>query len=169
MGMNKTLFAVGFSLVSLVACAPGEDEAVAADEAALAGDRPMLRVDASWRRVVTGVPTYGYDATTPSVRIGVEVNDAVVRRARPGFDGYERVVAYVPKAAGGSERRVLAFRYTTQRGYIELYPVDVHEGDAFFVTEADLAVIRRDGVTITLETNAGVVGGDKVEVVANNS
>ena len=29
----------------------------------------------SWRRVVTGVPTYGYDATTPSVRIGVEVND----------------------------------------------------------------------------------------------
>ncbi|MBX3231786.1 MAG: hypothetical protein KIT84_44355 [Labilithrix sp.] len=167
--MNKTtLLAASLSLLSLVACAPADTEDAATSEDAFAADGPALRVDATWRRVVTGTPTYGYDATTPMVAIGVRVNDAAVRRTHPDFDGFERAVAYVPRADGTTERRELPFRYTTWQGYIQLYPVDVHEAAAFFVSEADLAVIRRDGITVTLETNAGVVGGDNVAVVANN-
>lgn len=167
--MNKPLLlAALLSLSSLVGCAAPDVDEAASSEAALASDGPALRVDASWRRVVTGTPTYGFDATTPIVSLSARVNDASVRKAHAGFDGYERVVAYVPKADGSSQRTELRFRYTTQEGYMQLYPVDIHEADSFFVSEADLAVIRRDGITVSLETNTGVVGGDNVAVVAKN-
>ena len=40
-------------------------------------------------------------------------------------------MAYVP-TAGGVRRVELRFRYTTQEGFMQLYPVDVHEAEAFF-------------------------------------
>lgn len=140
------------------ACAAPTDSA-ATDSAALAADSPAVRIDATWSRVVTGTPTYGFDATTPALSFSVRVTDREIRREHPDFDGLEQPFVVMPRADGSTTRFALPFRYTTSEGFIELYPVDVYanNGKAFFVTEADLALIRERGVELEVETNVGTI------------
>lgn len=155
--MKTTLFALAV-LASLTAsaCASPAVEDTAADSAELAASGPALRLEATWSRVVTGTPTIGFDATTPRIALSLRVDDAAIRRDRPGFDGLERPRVLIPRADGETTQRDLPFRYTTHEGFIELHPVDVYD-DALLVTEPDLARIQERGISLVLETNAGEI------------
>lgn len=104
----------------------------------------MIAVDATWHPVVTGTPTYGYDATTPAARVEVTIDDREVRRAHPGFDGLEK-----PFVVIGDRRIELPFRYTSQVGYIQLRPVDIFKSDTIWLTDVPQTV------KVGIDTNVG--------------
>lgn len=160
----KTMLIALAALTAIACSAPTEDgaaEATSSNDSELGAAAPEgLRIEATWARVVTGTPTIGDDATTPIVHVSLRVNDREIRAAHPGFDGLERPWVNVPRADGTTTRLELSFRYTTQEGFMELHPIDVYDNDTFFVTEADLTVIRAQGVSLGLDTNVGAITTD---------
>jgi len=122
---------------------------------------PAVTIDAEWFRAVTRTPTYGDDGMSPFLTINVTVEDDLLRRSRPTFDGFERPFALIPRADGDAvrwERLDLPFRATGLRGYIALRPYDAYEtARAVPLSEADLAVISREGIAVGLDTNVGTI------------
>lgn len=155
------LFAALASLAA-VACsapapAPAPAEEAASTSADVTAEESGVRVEATWARAITGTPTIGFDATTPVLDFSLRVDDRAIRSAHPGFDGLEHPYVLVPRADGSTTRLDLPFRYTTQEGFIQLYPIDVYSNDTFFISEPDLALVREQGVTVGLDTNAGTI------------
>jgi hypothetical protein len=154
MRMKTMLFAALASLAAVACSAPAEVAASTSSDVTTS-EETGLRVEATWARAITGTPTIGFDATTPVLDFSLRVDDGAIRGAHAGFDGLERPYVLVPRADGSTTRLDLPFRYTTQEGFIQLHPVDVYDNDTFFVSEADLALVRDRGVTVGLETNVG--------------
>lgn len=118
-----------------------------------------VKVSATYRYVVTGTPTYGYDATEPVLTVKVEVTDAQIRQAFPAFDGMESAFALIPKPqAGGAvawETIPLAFKGTSLQGYYGQTKVDLHESAPTF--GVNVAALEQYGVAVGLTTNVGTI------------
>jgi hypothetical protein len=155
MRMKTMLFAALASLAAVACSAPAEEAASTSSD--VTTEETGLRVEATWARAITGTPTSGFDATTPVLDFSLRVDDGAIRSAHPSFDGLERPYVLVPRADGSTTRLDLPFRYTTQEGFIQLHPVDVYDNDTFFISEADLALVRDRGVTVGLDTNVGAI------------
>lgn len=178
MRMNSTLLAALAALASvaslaIVGCAaPSSDDAASSSAAVVQGTgRDAVRVDAAWRWANNGdTPTIGDPAEAPVLGISVTVDDESVRAdGHAGFDGMERPFALVPHADGSSERVELAFQGSGVDGYIQLYPVDHYASTGpIWLTEADLAVVKQQGITVGLDTNVGTIESDKYEVSEKN-
>jgi|GEM_PF-3795377 len=151
----------------LVGCASEAEEDVGAaaettTQEVASAKEPGIDVKATWRRVVTGVPTYGYEATEPFLALEITVDDAKVRAQHSGFDGFERPFALVPRAGVRSgdvrwERVELAFRGESRHGYYGEQRRDVYEVKGIRLAEADVEVVLSLGVAVGLETNVGTV------------
>lgn len=153
----KTMLIALAALTAAACSAPASESEASTNDDLTSSDVEGLQIEAKWARVITGTPTIGFDATTPVIDVSLRVNDREIRAAHPGFDGLERPYVLVPRADGSTTRLDLPFRYTTQEGFIELHPIDVYDNDTFFVTEADLALVRSRGVVVGLDTNVGAI------------
>jgi hypothetical protein len=159
---NLLLAASIVSLTTLVGCAaPADDATGSTQEDITSAKEPGVEVDAVYRYVVTGTPTYGYDATEPFLWIDIVVDDAAIRRQHPGFDGYERPFVLLPrKDASGAitwERRELAYRGQSQRGYMALRPVDLYGLASTKLSSGDLQAVLAEGVAVGLDSNVGTI------------
>lgn len=117
-----------------------------------------ITVQATYQEVITGTPTYGDPATTPMLRVHVEVDDTTIRRSHPGFDGFERAFVRVPKLSGGRlgwDSVTLRYSGQTRRGYYADIPIDLHDSDNIW--NVDWATLAKHGVAVGLDTNVGVV------------
>lgn len=117
-----------------------------------------IRVSATYQEVITGTPTYGDPATSPQLRVHVEVDDAALRSVYPSFDGLERVAVRVPKLRGGSlvwDTIALSYSGQTRRGYYGDIPIDLHDSPAIW--GVDFPTLSRLGVALFLDTNLGVI------------
>lgn len=149
-----SLLALSLSLTA--ACAPvdGLDEA-ATQEADAVVLREGVTVDARYRFVYTTTPTYGSQPDAV-LTVTVSVNDATVRRANPGFNGFEAPFVRIPRAENG---RVLwesvALRYvgTSPTGYYGQERLDRYELAS--ARRIDLPTVQRLGVAVGMETNVG--------------
>lgn len=140
---------------------PNDDGAASSSQDITSAKEPGLDVTASWRRVVTGVPTYGYDATEPFLTVGIGVDDGAVRAAHPGFDGLERPFVLVPRASDdGSvrwERVDLRYRGQSSRGYYGQIRIDRYETEGVKLSEKDLAAALSLGVAAGIDSNVGTI------------
>jgi hypothetical protein len=169
--MNRRPFvlvaaALSAALCALSGCAVpggevGDDAAQTAEPEVRSAKVSAIEVDATYRMVVIGTPTYGFDATEPFLTIQVIVDDAALLREQPGFDGYERAFALVPRAGeggGGWERIEIPFAHRQVRGYMSSVRwVDVHRAVSLRLSDADLSLLLSEGVAIGLETNVGTI------------
>jgi hypothetical protein len=163
--MKKTaLCALLLLSLSHVACSAApdaaEEAAESASEDALSRAQTGIEVKARVREGVVGTPTIGSPATAPFLSIEVTVDDRQVRTQHRGFDGFERAFALVPRQSDGGTKwtRVeLAYRGTSQRGYIALYPVDLYEASSLRLTDSDRALVSSLGIAVGLDTNVGTV------------
>lgn len=134
----------------------GESAVATRSEALVSPDG--IRVSATYQEVVTGTPTYGDPATSPMLRVHVEVDDAAVRAGNPGFDGLEQVFVRVPKLQAGSlvwESVTLSYSGQTRRGYYGEIKIDLHDSPSIW--NIDWPTLSRHGVAIGLQTNLGVI------------
>ncbi len=155
--MNTLRAALLALSLSAVACAPVEDDSAptwAADAVVLRGG---VTVDATWAWAWQGTPTYG-SQQTPFLRMTVVVDDAAIRRAHLGFNGFEAPFARVPRAVGGRvvwESVPLRYVATMSAGYYGQERRDRYELGA--TVALDLATAQRLGVAVGLETNVGTL------------
>lgn len=164
---TRMLLTAAFALVStlLQACDPMASEDPS-DELEGATVRSLqqnlvatsgLSVQATYREVITGTPTYGSPATSPMLAVHVSVDDAALRRQYPGFDGMERVFVRVPKlVSGGLTWETVSLRYAGQSrtGYYGEIVIDLHESGPIW--NVDWATLSANGVAIGIDTNVGV-------------
>lgn len=125
-------------------------------------------VNASYRWVPDGTPTYGYDPRAPRLDVEVTVSDAQIAAVLPGFDGMERAFVFVPRSNGnGGARWELhglswsgpAYRNVSQDLYNQRTEVvgDKHRLDGLRLTEADLEQVLLHGVAVGFDTNRGTL------------
>ena len=117
-----------------------------------------IRVDAEWRSVSAGTPTYGYDPRAEILRIAVQVDDAAIRAQHPGFDGLESVFVLVPRATDGGlvwESHAVPYWAESRAGYYAQIVIDVHRTDWLHGLDVQAAI--EHGVAIGLDTNVGTV------------
>lgn len=164
----RSLLTAAFALstVLLNACDPpaSEDPADLIEAASVGSLQQNLvatsgiRVQATYREVITGTPTYGHPATSPVLSVHVEVDDAALRRLYPGFDGMERVFVRVPKLSSGRiSWETVALRYSGQRrtGYYADVIIDLHDSGSIW--NVDWSTLSANGVAVGLDTNLGVI------------
>lgn len=153
--LRTALLALSLSLP--VACAPVEDDGAptwATDAVSL---RAGVTVDLRYRHVFFGTPTYG-SQQTPVLLATVSVDDAAIRRAHGGFNGFEAPFLRVPRTVGGRvvwESVPLRFAGTFSAGYYGQERRDRYELAA--TVALDLATVQRLGVAVGLETNVGTL------------
>lgn len=154
------------ALASVTGCAapPAEPadaaEAEAASQDLVSDKEPAVDVTARYRFVYTDTPTYGYEPKAALVDIEIVVDDARLAKSRPGFDGYERAFALVPRTRDGRvvfERVELGYRGQSLRGYIAIRAVDRHGVDGLRLGEDEVPALLENGIAIGLETNRGTV------------
>ncbi|PSM30743.1 hypothetical protein [Haliangium sp. UPWRP_2] len=159
-------FVFATSLCAGCGLEPMATDADEADGAAMAlGTRSQslvsttgITVTATYQEVVTGTPTYGDPATSPMLRVHVEVSDAALRAAYPSFDGLERVFVRVPKVKSGVvtwESQPLRYSGQSRRGYYGEIVIDLHDSDSIW--GVDWPTLSRHGIAIGLDTNLGVI------------
>jgi hypothetical protein len=127
-----------------------------------------ISVDAFYRWVLDGVPTYGHEPRAPRLDIEVIVNDAQVAATLPGFDGLESAFVFVPRSdgaggarwelhglswAGGAYRRVGSSPYDQRTELVG----DKHVLQGMRLSEADLQQVLARGIAVGLDTNRGTV------------
>lgn len=164
----RALLTAAFALFTALvpACDPAASEDSAADSQA-DSVRAMqqslvtatgVRVQATYRELITGTPTYGDPATSPVLLVHVEVDDAALRALYPSFDGMERVFVRVPKSSPrGLTWENVPLRYSGQRrtGYYGTIVIDLHDSGSIW--NVDFATLSANGVAIGLESNLGVI------------
>jgi hypothetical protein len=140
-----------------VACAPVEDDTAATWDADAVSLRSGVSVDARYRHAFVGTPTYG-SAQTPFLTVAVSVDDVAIRRAHPGFNGFEAPFVRVPRTVDGRvvwESVALRYTGTFTAGYYGQERRDRYELAAS--RAIDLATVQRLGVAVGLETNVGTL------------
>lgn len=164
---TRLLMTAAFALSTalLHACDPALSEELAGSDAEYVRAMQQnlvassgIRVQATYREVVTGTPTYGYPATSPVLTVHVEVDDAALRRLCPGFDGMERVFVRVPKSSpSGLTWENVSLRYSgqTRTGYYGDIVIDLHDSGSIW--KVDFATLSANGVAVGLDTNLGVI------------
>ena len=148
---------LALSLTLPVACAPVEADDAATWDADAVTLRAGVTVDARYSHAFVGTPTYG-SQQTPFLRVVVTVDDAAVRRAHPGFNGFEAPFARVPRASAGRvvwETVPLRYAGTSSAGYYGQERRDRYE--LATPRAIDLATVQRLGVAVGLETNVGTL------------
>lgn len=161
-----TAFAV-LALALVTGCAaessepvPEAEDVEVASQDVVSGKEPAIDVTARYRLVYADTPTYGYEPKAALLDIDVVVDDARLAKSLPGFDGYERAFALVPRTRDGRvvfERVELAYRGQSVRGYIALRFVDRHGVEGLRLGEQEVPALRESGIAIGLETNRGTV------------
>ncbi|HSO00206.1 MAG TPA: hypothetical protein VLS89_18065 [Candidatus Nanopelagicales bacterium] len=131
-----------------------------------------ISVQASYREVITGTPTYGYPATSPVLTVRITVDDAALKGQFPSFDGMESAFVMVPFQKNGSvvwESRRLTWTGTTLAGYHGQTRLDVHESGSIW--GVDWATLSANGVAVGLDANVGTIWaqgpGQNWQVVKN--
>lgn len=159
-----SLSVLAFALLAGCGLAPEAAEEAGDERSAVASRQQGLvstsgiRVSATYQEVVTGTPTYGDPATSPMLRVQVEVDDTALRTAYPRFDGMERVFVRVPKLQSGAliwESVALRYSGQTRRGYYGEIVIDLH--DSASIWNVDWPTLSRYGVAVGLDTNLGVI------------
>jgi hypothetical protein len=155
---SSLLLLAAVSLLGFGCAAPSAP--VTSDEAYEGAGEPHFYVEATYRRVLTDVPTYGYYPTEPRVSIAVETEDAAMAREHPGFDGYERAFVLLPRQTGRGvlwERLDLRYTGPGRHGYFGERRFDTYAVDAVRLTDEDLSLVLEHGVAVGFDTNVGTV------------
>lgn len=158
--MRLTLFFACFALLT-IACADaplvdGAAESPIPTKSRVSGG--AISVEAEWRSVSAGTPTYGYDPRAEIVRIEVRVDDAAIRAEHPGFDGLESAFALVPRHTDGGlvwESHEVPFRVQSRAGYYGQVVIDVHRTDWLHGLDVEAAI--EYGIAVGLDTNVGPI------------
>jgi len=117
-----------------------------------------IAVQATYREVVTGTPTYGNPATSPVLTVRITVDDAALQAQFPSFNGTESAFVMVPLLKNGSlvwESRRLTWSGTTTTGYYGQIRLDVHESGSIW--GVDWATLSANGVAVGLDANVGTI------------
>lgn len=168
-----TFFALAVAATSAVGCAaeePSTGAAVGNEEDVTSAREPGMRVNATWRNVVTGVPTYGYDATEPFASVEVVVDDPIVREKHPGFDGYERPFILLPRkdAAGVVRWERIDLPHTGGERYDDYYNYntakvrDLYQVKGVKLSATDLEAVLEFGIAVGMESNVGTIWAQDV-------
>lgn len=164
-----TKIALALPFLTLVGCAAPDSDPAATSAADMSTTgRDAVRVEATWHYVVVRTPNIGDNGEEPLLTINLRVDDESVRGdGHTDFDGLEKPYALVPHADGSNERIELGFTGTSLDGFIQLYKVDEYTHD-LLLNDADLAVVKQKGITVTLATNVGDIESDNAAVSAKN-
>lgn len=117
-----------------------------------------ITVDAEWRSVSAGTPTYGYDPREDIMRVTVHVDDGAIRARHPGFDGFESAFVLVPRATDAGliwESHGLPYAGQTRAGYYGEIVIDIHGSD--WIRGLDVQAAVEYGVAVGLDTNVGPI------------
>lgn len=144
---------LAFALLLVAGCGAPADDAASTTSDLASATEPGIDVTGSYHRAYIDTPTYGYEPTAPFLTIEVTVDDAKIRAAHPGFDGFEHAFALVPNVG----RIELPFTGSRTTGYIQLRQIDVHGVTGVHVSEEAYTASSAQGIAIGLETNVGTL------------
>ncbi len=148
--------------LALSGCAePTQEEGIEQAEANFdaSGREPGISTTATYRLYFNHIPNIsGPDPKGFRLVVSVVLEDSVLRKSHPGFDGYERVFSLIPRhTADGTRYERLDLKYeSTTGGAWNCCTFDRHRAELQMTSE-DLPVLEADGIAIGLETNVGTV------------